>query len=218
MEMTYRTAGRTGVKVSSLCLGTMTFGREASEDESKEIIGHALDAGVNFFDTADVYAQGRSEEILGRAISGVRDELVLVSKCGGKSWSGPNAGGGSRRNITRSVEASLRRLQTDRLDFYLLHRFDPLVPLDDTLSALDDLVRRGLVLYVGASNFAAWQYMKAMGTSDRHGLERFALIQPMYNLLKRQAEVEIFPMACNRGFGRDDLQPARWWDPIRQVP
>lgn len=205
--MEYRNVGRTGVKVSSLCLGTMTFGGEASEPEAARIFGRALDVGVNFIDTADVYNGGLTEEIVGRLMRGRRDELVLVSKVFGRSFPGPNPGGSSRRHIVRAVEASLRRLRTDRLDFYLLHQFDPEVPLEETLGALDDLVRRGLVLYVGASNFAAWQYAKALGISERRGLERFALIQPMYNLVKRQAEVEILPLARSEGLGVMTFSP-----------
>ena len=205
--MEYRNVGRTGVKVSSICLGTMSFGGEANEEESRRIFGRSLDAGVNFIDTADVYNAGRTEEIVGGLIRGRRDELVIVSKVFGRSFPGVNAGGSSRRHIVRAVEASLKRLGTDRLDFYLLHQFDAAVPLEETLSALDDLVRRGLVLYVGASNFAAWQYMKALGISERRGLERFSLIQPMYNLVKRQAEVEILPMAKSEGLGVMTFSP-----------
>lgn len=205
--MQYRYVGRTGVKVSSICLGTMTFGGEASEAEAASIFGRSIEAGVNFIDTADVYNAGRTEEIVGRLIKGRRDELVLVSKAFGRSFPEPNSGGSSRRHIVRAVEASLKRLNTDRLDFYLLHQFDANVPLEETLGALDDLVRRGLVLYVGASNFAAWQYMKAIGISERRGLERFALIQPMYNLIKRQAEVEILPMARAEGLGVMTFSP-----------
>ncbi len=199
--MQYRQLGRTGVKVSSVCLGTMTFGAEASEAEAARIFERSLEAGVNFVDTADVYNAGRTEEIVGRLIQGRRDELVLVSKVFGRTFAEPNPGGSSRRHIVRAVEASLERLGTDRLDVYLLHQFDENVPLEETLRALDDLVRRGLVLYVGASNFAAWQYMKALGVSERAGLERFSVIQPMYNLVKRQAEVEILPLARSEGFG-----------------
>lgn len=199
--MQYRQLGRTGVKVSSVCLGTMTFGAEASEAEAARIFERSLEAGVNFVDTADVYNAGRTEEIVGRLIQGRRDELVLVSKVFGRSFAEPNPGGSSRRHIVRAVEASLKRLGTDRLDVYLLHQFDENVPLEETLRALDDLVRRGLVLYVGASNFAAWQYMKALGISERAGLERFSVIQPMYNFVKRQAEVEILPLARSEGLG-----------------
>lgn len=205
--MEYRTIGRTGVKVSSICLGTMTFGGEANEEESARIFEACAAAGVNFVDTADVYTGGRSEEIVGRLLAGRRDEFVLVSKVFGRKYPAPNSGGSSRRHIVRAVEASLERLGTDRLDFYLLHQFDHEVPLEETLAALDDLVRRGLVLYVGASNFAAWQYMKALGISERRGLESISLIQPMYNLVKRQAEVEILPMAGSEHLGVMTFSP-----------
>ena len=205
--MQYRFVGRTGVKVSSICLGTMTFGDSADEQESARIFERSLESGVNFIDTADVYNAGLTEQIVGRLIKGRRDELVIVSKVFGRSVPGINPGGSSRRHIVRAVEASLRRLGTDRLDFYLLHQFDTTVALEESLRALDDLVRRGLVLYVGASNFAAWQYMKALGISERRGLERFSLIQPMYNLAKRQAEVEILPMAKSEGLGVISFSP-----------
>mgnify|MGYP001332465783 CR=1 FL=1 len=205
--MEYRLLGRTGVRVSSLCLGTMTFGGEADEAESGRIFEACVEAGVNFVDTADVYTEGRSEEIVGRLLAGRRDEFVLVSKVFGRKYAAPNSGGSSRRHIVRAVEASLKRLGTDRLDVSLLHQFDDDVPLEETLGALDDLVRRGLVLYVGASNFAAWQYMKALGISERSGLERLSVIQPMYNLVKRQAEVEILPMARAERLGVMTFSP-----------
>jgi aryl-alcohol dehydrogenase-like predicted oxidoreductase len=185
----------------------MTFGDNADEAESARMFDASLEAGVNFIDTADIYNGGVSEEIVGRLIAGRRDDLVIVSKVFGRTAPGVNGGGSTRRHIVRAVEASLRRLNTDRLDFYLLHQFDDSVALEETLRALDDLVRRGLVLYVGASNFAAWQYMKALGISEREGLERFSLIQPMYNLVKRQAEVEILPMARSERLGVISFSP-----------
>ncbi len=199
--MTYRTVGRTGVKVSSLCFGTMSFGDSADETESARMFGRCLDTGVNFFDTADVYAGGRSEEILGALIAPIRDDLVVTSKVFGRTGEDVNAGGLSRRHITRAVEASLRRLKTDRLEFYFVHQFDADTPIEETLRALDDLVRRGLVLYPAVSNWAAWQIMKALGVSAREHLARFELIQPMYNLAKRQAEVEILPLARSEQVG-----------------
>lgn len=199
--MDYRLLGRTGVRVSSLCFGTMSFGGPADEDESGRMFAAARDVGINFFDTANVYNQGLSEEILGRLIRDERDELVIVSKVTGRMGDDPNARGSSRRNIVQAVEASLKRLGTDRLDVYLLHRFDPDTHIEETLEALDDLVRRGLVLYVGASNWAAWQVMKALGISALRGWSRFSVLQPMYNLAKRQAEVEILPMAQSEGLG-----------------
>lgn len=205
--MQYRLIGNTGVRVSSICLGTMPFGGDADEAEAARMFQRSVDLGVNFFDTANVYNQGRAEEILGRLIADVRDDVVLVGKVGGRMGGGVNDGGTSRRHLTLAVEQSLRRLGTDRLDFLLVHRFDPSVSMTETLKGLDDLVRRGLVLYVGASNWAAWQMTKALGISAREGLARFDLIEPMYNLAKRQAEVEIFPMALSEGLGVISYSP-----------
>lgn len=199
--MHYRTVGRTGVRVSSLCLGTMSFGDTADEGEAKRMFGRALAAGINFFDCADVYAAGRAEEILGRLIAGMRDELVITSKVFGRTGEDPNARGLSRRHMTRAVEASLKRLGTDRLDFYFVHQFDPDTPIEETLRGLHDLVRRGLILYPAVSNWAAWQIMKAQGVAAREHLTRFELMQPMYNLVKRQAEVELLPMARSEQLG-----------------
>ena len=164
--MQFKVIGRTGVKVSQLCCGTMSFGDAADAAESAAIFGRCRDAGLNFFDCADVYAKGRSEEILGDLIAGSRDEFVIVSKVFGPTGlRGINDRGASRRHVLRAVEASLRRLKTDRLDFYLLHRFDGETPIDETLRALEDLVRSGKVLYIGASNWAAWQIARP---SDFH--------------------------------------------------
>lgn len=199
--MQHRIVGRTGVRVSRLCLGTMAFGAEADEAEAARMYAAARDAGVNFVDTADVYAGGRAEEIVGRLIRGERDAVVLTSKVFGRVGDDVNARGLSRRHVVRAVEASLRRLGTDRLDFYFVHQFDRDTPMEETLRALDDLVRRGLVLYPAVSNWAAWQIAKALGVSAREGVARFELIQPMYNLVKRQAEVEILPLAASEGLG-----------------
>jgi aryl-alcohol dehydrogenase-like predicted oxidoreductase len=193
--MNYTTVGRTGVKVSSLCFGTMSFGDIADEAESARMFRRCLDVGINFFDTANVYAKGRSEEILGELIRGMRDELVITSKVFGKMGEDVNAKGLSRRHIMQAVEASLRRLQTDRLDFYFVHQFDRDTPIEETLRALDTLVQRGDILYPAVSNWAAWQIAKALGISAKEQLARFELIQPMYNLTKRQVEVEILPLA-----------------------
>ena len=199
--MNYRTVGKTGVKVSSLCFGTMSFGDTADEAESGRLYEASRDAGINFFDCANVYAQGRSEEILGRLIRNERDELVLTSKGFGKTGPGVNDGGLSRRHLTRAVEASLKRLGTDRLEFYFVHQFDPDTPIEETVHTLDDLVKRGLILYPAVSNWAAWQIMKALGTAAYEHLARFELLQPMYNLTKRQAEVEILPLALSEKLG-----------------
>ena len=199
--MNYKPVGRTGVKVSNLCFGTMSFGDTADEAESARMFGRCLDTGINFFDSANVYAGGRSEEILGSLIVDMRDELIITSKVFGKVGEDVNARGLSRRHITRAVEDSLKRLKTDRLEFYFVHQFDANTPIEETLRALDDLVHRGLILYPAVSNWAAWQIMKALGISARELLARFELVQPMYSLAKRQAEVEILPLASAEQLG-----------------
>ena len=195
--MKYRNLGQTGVKVSQLCMGTMSFGGIADESMSKKMFHQCLDAGVNFFDCADVYEKGLSEEILGRLMAECRDELVITSKVYFNSGAGMNGGGANRYHIMRAIDASLRRLNTDYIDLYFIHRFDDITPIEETLMALNDLVRQGKVLYLGASNFAAWQVAKALGISAQKNLARFECIQPMYNLVKRQAEVELLPMAIS---------------------
>lgn len=199
--MEYRSLGKTGIKVSKLCFGTMSFGGDADEPTSAAMFHRCRDAGINFFDCANTYAGGKSEEILGRLIADCREEVVITSKVYFPSGKGENRSGASRRNIMLAVEASLKRLNTDFLDIYFIHHFDEATPLDETLRALDDLVHQGKVIYTGASNFAAWQVMKALGISAREGLTSFACLQPMYNLVKRQAEVEILPMATSEGLG-----------------
>ncbi len=199
--MEYRLLGTTGVRVSSLCLGTMTFGREADRAESAAIFGRCRAAGVNLFDCANTYSQGEAERILGELITGCRDELIITTKVFNKTGEEVNARGASRRHIMTAVENSLKRLKTDRIDLYILHQFDEQTPLEETLRALDDLVTQGKVLYIGASNFAAWQVMKGLGISAKEGLRAFQCIQPMYNLVKRQAEVEILPMALSERIG-----------------
>jgi len=197
--MNQKFLGRTGVKVSALCFGTMTFGAEADETESAAMFRVAREAGVNFFDCADVYAGGRSEEILGGLIKDCRSEVVITSKVYFATSSDVNAMGASRRHILSSVEGSLKRLGTDRIDLYFIHRFDDRTPLEETLRALDDLVRQGKILYPAASNFAAWQAAKALGISAARGWAPFYGLQPMYSLVKRQAEVEILPLALSEG-------------------
>ena len=193
--------GRTGIKVSQLCFGTMSFGGDADEAESGRLYADCREAGINFFDCANVYSQGRAEEILGRLIAKERDGLVITSKCFNAMGEGLNDRGLSRRHIVSAVEASLKRLGTDRLDILFLHKWDPHAPLEETLRALEDLVSSGKVIYSGASNFAAWQIAKALGVSERHGWNRFQVIQPMYSLVKRQAEVELLPLAAAEGLG-----------------
>jgi len=199
--MDYRILGRTGVKVSQLCFGTMSFGDTADEAESGRMFKRCLDVGINFFDCANVYAGGKSEEILGRLMAGMRDELVITTKGWGQTRDGINNRGSSRRHLTMAVEDSLRRLNTDRIDVYFLHQFDKDTPIDESIRALDDLVQQGKILYPAVSNWAAWQLALALGISAREGLARFEVIQPMYNLVKRQAEVEILPLAQDQQIG-----------------
>lgn len=193
--MEYKYLGNTGVQVSQLCMGTMTFGNEADNQESAALFKRCRDVGINFFDCANVYSQGKAEEILGNLIEGSRDELIITTKVWGKMGEDINSRGSSRRNIISAAEASLKRLKTSYIDIYFLHRFDPHTALEETLSALSDLVTQGKVRYIGASNFAAWQMAKAQGVSALHGWPLIQCIQPMYNLVKRQAEVEILPFA-----------------------
>jgi aryl-alcohol dehydrogenase-like predicted oxidoreductase len=197
----YRFLGQTGVQVSELCLGTMSFGGDADEETSIAMFHHCRELGINFFDCANVYQDGRSEQILGRLIAGCRDQLIITSKFYYPAGDDVNAAGGSRRHIMSAVEASLRRLNTDYIDLYFIHHFDSRTPLEQTLRALDDLVTQGKILYPAASNFAAWQVAKALGISAREGWARFECVQPMYSLVKRQAEVEILPMAESEGLG-----------------
>lgn len=209
--MNYRPLGRTGVQVSDLCLGCMMFGGRTSPEDSWAIIDRALDAGINFLDTADVYTRGRSEEITGEALrrNGKRDRVVLATKAHGRmADDDPNAAGNSRRHLIQACEASLRRLQTDRIDLYQIHRPEPGVPIDETLRALDDLVRAGKVRYIGTSTYAAWQVVESLWVSDRLGLNRFVTEQPPYNLLDRRIERELIPAAQTYGLG---LLP---WSPL----
>jgi aryl-alcohol dehydrogenase-like predicted oxidoreductase len=191
--------GRTGVKVSRVALGTMSFGGDADEHTAWTIWRAARDAGINFFDSADVYNEGRSEEMLGRFMAGERDDIVLATKAYFPTGKDVNARGSSRYHLVRAVEASLKRLKTDRIDLYYLHRFDDVTALDESLRALEDLVRAGKILYPACSNFAAWQVAHALGIQALHGWAPMVALQPMYNLVKRTAEVEILPMAHSLG-------------------
>lgn len=199
--MEHKRLGRTGVQVSKFCFGTMSFGGDADAAEAARMYAACRDRGFNFFDTADGYSKGRSEEILGGLIAGHRDELVIASKCFNPTSGDLNDRGGNRRHIPRAVDASLKRLGTDRLDILFMHRFDDDTPVEETLRALEDLVRAGKVIYLGASNYAAWQIATSLGVAERRGWTRFDVIQPMYNLAKRQAEVEIFPLAAAENLG-----------------
>ncbi|MDX6308642.1 MAG: hypothetical protein QOI06_1688 [Nocardioidaceae bacterium] len=205
--MDFVTVGSTGVQVSPLCFGTMSFGSDADEDTSALMFHRAREAGINFFDTADVYGDGVSEEILGKLLGKSRDEVVIASKVFFPTGQDVNAQGLSRRHIVRGIDASLQRLGTDWLDFYFVHAFDERTPIEQMLRALDDLQQQGKILYPAVSNWAAWQIAKALGMSAREGLARFELIEPMYNLVRRQAEVEILPLARAEGLGVISYSP-----------
>ncbi|MDY6846634.1 MAG: aldo/keto reductase [Chloroflexota bacterium] len=199
--MQYKNLGRTGIKVSSLCFGTMSFGDIADEAMSEKMYHRCREIGINFFDCANVYAGGRSEELLGKFIAPEREKVIITSKVYFPTGDDVNARGANRRHITLEVEKSLRRLNTDWIDIYFIHHFDEDTPLEETLRALDDLVKQGKILYPAVSNYSAWQIMKALGISEREHLSRFEVVQPMYNLVKRQAEVEILPLAMSEGLG-----------------
>ncbi|MGQ9781325.1 MAG: aldo/keto reductase [Nitrososphaeria archaeon] len=209
--MKYKRLGRCGVNVSEICLGTAYFGSSVDESMAANIIRRALDLGVNFIDTANMYANGRSEEIVGRTIKGMREQIVLATKVRHRMGPGPNDEGLSRKHIMFAVRESLRRLGTDYIDILYLHRpsnvdvikgvvGDP-VPLEETLRALTDLVREGKVHYLGCSNFPAWLLCKSLWTSDVHDLERFVVAEPLYNLLNREIEREIMPLCVDQGIG-----------------
>lgn len=208
--MEYRYLGRTGLRVSELCLGTMTFGRETSEEESYRILERFEEAGGNFIDTANIYSEGRSEEIIGRWLRGKRREAwVVATKVRFPTGEGANDVGLSRKHLLASVETSLRRLGTDYIDLYQVHCWDHVTPLEETLSTLNDLVRRGLVRYIGASNFTGWQLQKALDLSDANGWEPFVSLQPQYNLLCRSTEWELLPVCSHEGLG------VIAWSPLR---
>ena len=199
--MELRQFGRTGVKVSSICLGAMMFGGKTNPEDSYAIIDRALGEGINFIDTANVYSRGRSEEVVGEALkrSGKRDSVVLATKVHGQMSDDPNDMGTSRRHIIAQCEESLRRLQTDRIDLYQLHRPRSDTPIDETLRALDDLVRSGKVRYIGTSTFAAWQLVESIYVSKELGANRFVCEQPPYHLLDRRVERELIPAARTYG-------------------
>ncbi|MFN8375333.1 MAG: aldo/keto reductase [Anaerolineae bacterium] len=209
--MKLKRMGRTGLHVSEICLGTMTFGSQCDQPTSFAILDTAWEAGVNFIDTADVYpipadlkTAGATETIIGnwyQAHPGRRHETVLATKCYFKMGTAPHDGGASRRHIMDAVDASLRRLQTDFIDLYQLHAFDANTPLDETLRALDDLLRSGKVRYIGCSNYRAYQLAKALWTSDKLGLARYDCLQPRYNLLYREIESEVLPLCREEGVG-----------------
>ena len=199
--MKFKPLGRSGVQVSELCFGTMSFGGDADEATSAAMYQACRDAGINFFDCADQYNGGRSEQILGSLMQGHRDDLVITTKCFNPMGEDINARGTSRRRVVRAIEASLKRLKTDRVEVLFLHQFDRRTPIEEQMRALEDVVRSGKVLYPAVSNYAAWQVQQALGIQERQGWARLQVIQPMYNLVKRQAEVEILPMAQANGVG-----------------
>src|SRR5262245_5779032 len=221
--MKYRVIGRTGVQVSELCMGTMAFGGDADAAEAARMYRAARDAGINFFDTADQYNAGRSEEIIGELVRGGRSDLVTASKCVNPTGSAVNARGANRRHVRRALEASLKRLGTDRVDLLFLHHYDTHTPLEEHMRSLEDVVRSGKALYGALSNYSAWQTQAALGYQERHGWARLQVIQPMYSLVKRQAEVELLPMAQANGLGVVPYSPSgggllsgRYTDPAAQ--
>jgi aryl-alcohol dehydrogenase (NADP+) len=222
--MDYKRLGRTGLKVSRICLGTMTFGLQCDEAQSRAILDRAASAGVTFLDSANTYpvggdltTRGRTEEIVGRWLRGQRQNFVVATKCFGMMGPNPWDGGGSRRHILEAVEGSLRRLQTDWIDLYQLHGYDPATPIDETLEALDRLVRSGKVRYVGCSNWLAFRVARAVGRSETLGLARFDSVQPRYNLLYRGFERDLFPLCLEEGHWHHQLQPHRRWAAYRQA-
>jgi aryl-alcohol dehydrogenase-like predicted oxidoreductase len=211
--MHYKPLGRTGLFVSELCLGTMTFGGsegmwgqigKLQQSDAERLVGQAIDAGINFIDTADVYAGGVSEQITGQALRNLkipREQVVVATKVFGETGPSPNTRGASRSHILDGVKASLKRLQLDHIDLYQIHGFDPATPIEETVRALDQLVRDGAVRYVGVSNWAAWQIVKALGISERLGLARFESLQAYYTVAGRDLEREIVPMLRSEGLG-----------------
>ncbi|WP_066221798.1 aldo/keto reductase [Formosa haliotis] len=205
--MDYKTLGHSGLKVSTLCLGTMTFGNEADAQMSEAIYNEARDKGVNFFDCADIYADGASERILGKLIKPHRNEVVITTKAYFPTSDNINDSGLGRRHLINALDASLKRLDTDYIDVYYAHAFDPETPLEETLYTLDNFVKQGKIRYIGLSNFAAWQVMKAIAVTQHNHFAPISVIQPMYNLVKRQCESELLPMAISEGLGVTPYSP-----------
>ena len=205
--MDYRNLGSTGVKVSPVCLGTMMFGGQTNEADSIAIMHKAIDEGVNFFDSADMYNAGESEVVVGKAIIDRREQVVLATKGRNRMGDGPNALGGSRLHLTRAIDESLRRLKTDYIDIYYFHTPDYDTPIEETLRAMDDMVRQGKARYIACSNFRTWRLMESLWTSDALGLNRFCCIQPLYNIVNRDIEVELLPACEEYGVGVVSYSP-----------
>ncbi|AWP29408.1 aldo/keto reductase [Paenibacillus glucanolyticus] len=199
--MNYCRLGSSGLKVSKLGLGTNAFGKRADQETSTRIIDHALDHGINFIDTANIYAGSESERIIGQALSGKRHNVVLATKAGLVNGQGPNERGSSRYHLLQELENSLKRLKTDYVDLYQIHTFDPHTPLEETLRTLDDLMSSGKVRYIGASNYAAWEIMKALGISELKGYARYVSTQTSYSLADRTPELELVPLCLDQGVG-----------------
>ena len=199
--MNYRNLGRSGLKVSQICLGTNNFGGQISEETSIKIVNKALDCGINVIDTADVYTGGKSEEVVGKAVKGRRDEVVIATKVGFGRLEGPNRSGLSRKHVLSQIEHSLKSLQTEFIDIYYMHRFDPETPLEETLRTFNYLIGLGKVRYIGCSNFTAWQIAKAQEMCETHDLEKLVAVQPPYNLLQREIEEDIIPYCQQEHLG-----------------
>jgi aryl-alcohol dehydrogenase-like predicted oxidoreductase len=217
--MEHRLLGRSGLKVPVLSLGTGTFGgvgdmfaKWGATDvaEAKRLVDICIDAGLNFFDTADVYSGGASEEILGQAIKGRRDDVLISTKATFTMGKSPNDKGSSRFHLVKALDASLRRLQTDHVDLYFMHAYDALTPVDETLRALDDMVRAGKIRYIGCSNFSGWHVMKSIAVSERYGLARYVAYQGYYSLIGRDYEWELMPLALEQGVGTMVWSPLGW--------
>jgi aryl-alcohol dehydrogenase-like predicted oxidoreductase len=217
--MEYRQLGRSGLKVPVLSLGTGTFGGKGAMfskwgttdvQEATRLVDLSLEHGLNFFDTADIYSAGASEEILGQAIKGRRDDVLISTKATFSTGNGPNDKGSSRHHLIRACEASLKRLGTDYIDLYFMHGYDALTPAEEVLGALDDLVRAGKIRYIGCSNFSGWHVMKALATSERYGLARYVSYQGYYSLIGRDYEWELMPLALEQGLGTMVWSPLGW--------
>jgi aryl-alcohol dehydrogenase-like predicted oxidoreductase len=205
--MQYTKLGRTGVDVSRICLGTMMFGGQTSEADSIKIIHKSLDEGVNFIDTANIYNKGESEVVVGKALAGKRHDVVLATKGRQPMGEGPNSSGASRLHLMRELDASLKRMGTDFVDLYYVHTPDYDTPIDETLRACDDMVRQGKVHYLACSNFRAWRVCEALWTSDKLGLDRFVCVQPLYNIVNRDIEVELLPLCREHKLGVVSYSP-----------